>query len=349
MKKEKVLLFTRDNDIVKAITQGATELDLEECVLSPNSSDLFSTNFLSQKLGQVNLSLIFIDSKLDMEDLSTKELAKLKLFDLRKVLQDPSQAPVSLKLLHSLEQIRKSKDLQGLLIFYFIDAPGIALTQEILRFGADWVWTHRFQITELDLVIKKIRLLSQQPFEPPKPSVLVVEDSPNACELIQAKLEDICELDFVLDSVAEEKPQNSLAIETDDVIRVFDKARHRAVVVDLVLNPRWETEAERLFQRGEEMIQSVFTQTKGDEGRQATLHVFEGLRVIKKIREISPTVLIFVLSNYVGNEVALNLIYTYLGPEISRQSRPITVLYKTDDGFTELRKLIEGELLSSIS
>jgi CheY-like chemotaxis protein len=333
MSNESILLLTKSDVMTDAIRH---ELDPTRFRLLSYVPNLAKPEAFFTLLQTRTPSLVFIDSIMDDNDGRLLDsLSQLSLVRLRQTITSADGLPSSLTILRAVEEFRRAAASEGMLVFYFVDGPSPALTQEILRMGADWVWTHRLTIEQtLEQVIDKLRSVSPKHIESKRarPSILIVEDDSFTRSRIEAEIDDI----FDVIVVGEDKAGDSFMIEPEEAIAAFLPERHRAVVIDLVLRQEAESRARERYLNESSSIEG-FIASLNDEDKSMAFSILQGLEVIRGIRKASPNVPIIAFSNYLIEPTVIDLIRTYFGKELFDS---IIHLPKAEENFAQLRELL---------
>ena len=335
MADEKILLLTKSRPMIDAV---ANHLDPKTFELTTYAASRDHIASLSLEIETERPSILFIDSILDeTEARSFDELSQLSLIDLRQRLKEEVSLPTGLLVLNATIRYLRESQNNDTLIMFFVDGPSSALTQEVLRLGADWVWTHRLDIDRnLEQVVHKLRQIV--PREPKSvtslPKILVVEDDGWARNRIEAEIES----DFDVVIVGQDKAADSFSIEPDEAIAAFKRDTYEAVIVDLVLNREFEQAARERYLKEESSLE-LFVGNLNDEGRLMAFSILQGLAVIKGIRELSSDVPIIAFSNYVFDASTINVFNVYLGKKLFDS---ITSLEKGETQFRVLRQLLHN-------
>ena len=336
MIKEKIIVFTRAATMFEAVKNAlkAESFDLVKCEVKYQN-----TEELAGILDVEEPTLIFIDSDYESDDKTLlKQLSQMRLIELRQALVQHVALPASLGLLHAVKQLRDRNELKNLLVFYFADDPSVALTQEILRMGADWIWPHRTSLPNtMGSLIENLRTIMERPLSTDKNRArfLVVENSKSTCRRIKVELEDLGEVSFV----GTDKPGDMLEIEPEEVLDKFRAGSFDVIIMDLALKVKSEEWArEHLMTEGDAYQLIV----ERDELR-LMQKVLGGLVAIKEIRKNSSDIPIFVFSFFVQERFVMALMKAFLGEHLYAT---LTMLPKHEGEFKNLHAFVEQELKS---
>lgn len=265
-----------------------------------------------------------------------KRLSMERLVGLRGALRS-EPLPAGLSVISAL-RAREVQEGGYRLIVFLLETPSVALTQEILRLGADWVWPHSSAAKVAELLPKlRSTIEGEAHGTSERPLILVVENSRNTCQRLEAELEPYCELDFA----GSQKRGDSFDISPEEAISAFGERAYRLVIVDMALSEESEAAARDRFLAGENRELETFYEAQGEEGRHLLRRVWGGLEVIRRIRQISSSVPIIAFSLYLADTIPVNMLKLFLG---SKVSRTVTVVAKSEESMEELREIVLSEL-----
>ena len=334
MFKEKVLVF--QNRI------GNLKLNID--AINDQLFEIICVDYDSDKLIDIvksnNPTLIFIDTNLFTDDEEAfNELRKLNTIQLRKKLRTQFDSPVSLNLLKDLFSVRKTLELNNLLIFFFIDNPGLILSQEIMMIGADWVWPHETKHDEtLALITEKLRMLKSDNTKLGR--ILLIEDSYNDADDIKAHLEDI----FDIDHIGSEQPLGFRKIDpraTIEKIMEDQSKKYCAIIVDLCLDENKESESKNLYLKSENYLTQLMNNSP-KRIKEKALELLEGLQIILAVSNSDFSGLIIGFSNYAVTQEFQGLVLKLLNLKDDKLDR-ILFLSK-EEHLEELRVILQNNL-----
>jgi hypothetical protein len=325
-----ILLFTEDSNSAEAVIHGGDPaFDTRLAFWSQDWPDRVATI-----VADPSLTAIVVDAHFDPDDerlLST--LQQMRLSELRQTLQRRESVPSSVKLLPLL---RVNDEAKHLPLFIAIDNPSVALSQELLRVGADWVWPHRniggegftAILSELARSRKVERRLDDAAIGK-RPPILAVEDARAEWNRISVELRGICRVEFV----GEERPATRFRIEPEEVIAVVGAKPYQAAIVDLALNVDAESVAREHFMNDEDAIAWI-RDRGGIDGNQLVSAMFGGIEVVRLLRTVAPGIPICILSNYARHAGTVDVL-NYL---LRNEMQGLVILEKSEEDYDELRK-----------
>ena len=286
---------------------------------------------------QIKPNLLLVDADFDPGDKNLIDKLKNKNFvELSMFVKQASNLPRSFLVLNEIDKFKRENNLIDLLIFYFIDNPGMQLTQILLKNGADWVWPSKYR-REMDLmgIIDRLRIITKRSLKGEKNErVLVVENSRETCKRIKIALED----KFIVDFVGDDKAGYDMEIDSNEAIRKFVEKRYDAVLIDLALKQVSESYASEICKNNVSLTNYLMSMSS--DSKDDLLRIFGGLLVIKEIFRINSDQKVVVMSNYVKDELILDIIKIVLEEDFKKVERFMEKDEKT--GFKELKEYIQS-------